>query len=87
MPTGTRFAILAAILLTVTFALALFALIAPKRIHLAFALVVALVALGTMGSFEMVRESIRKTLRYRELLICELTLCKPDARRWRLQRR
>lgn len=60
MPTGTRFAILAAILLTVTFALALFALIAPKRIHLAFALVVALVALGTMGSFEMVRESIRK---------------------------
>ena len=43
-----------------TFVLALFALVQPDRMHMAFSLVIALVALGAMGSFEFVRESIRK---------------------------
>lgn len=60
MPTGTHFAFLAGILLLVTFALALLTLIRPARLHLAFSLLVALVALGAMGSFEFVREAIRK---------------------------
>jgi len=60
MPTGTLFAMLGAVLLAVTFVLALFTVFAPRRVHLAFSLLVALVALGTMGSFEFVRESIRK---------------------------
>jgi mono/diheme cytochrome c family protein len=46
--------------LAATFALALVALIKPARMHLAFSLLIALVALGAMGSFEFVRESIRK---------------------------
>jgi mono/diheme cytochrome c family protein len=60
MPTGTLFAMLAVVLLAVTFTLALLALIRPGRVHLAFSLLIALVALGTMGSFEFVREAIRK---------------------------
>jgi mono/diheme cytochrome c family protein len=60
MPTGTHFAYLAAILLTVTLTLALISLLRPARLHLAFSLLVALVALGAMGSFEFVREAIRK---------------------------
>jgi mono/diheme cytochrome c family protein len=59
MPTGTRFAMLAVVFLAVTLALALLTLIRPGRMHLAFSLLVALVALGAMGSFEFVRESIR----------------------------
>jgi mono/diheme cytochrome c family protein len=60
MPTGTHFAFLAATLLAVALVLALLTLIKPSRLHLAFSLLVALVALGAMGSFEFVRESIRK---------------------------
>jgi mono/diheme cytochrome c family protein len=60
MPTGTHYAVLAAVLLAVTFALALLTLVRPGRIPLAFSLLVALVALGAMGSFEFVREAIRK---------------------------
>ncbi len=60
MPTGTHFAMLAVVFLAVTFALALLALVRPGRIHLAFSLLVALVALAAMGSFEFVREAIRK---------------------------
>ncbi len=60
MPTGTHFAYLATVLLGVALALALLGLIRPARLHLAFSLLVALVALGAMGSFEFVREAIRK---------------------------
>jgi mono/diheme cytochrome c family protein len=60
MPTGTHFAALAVVLLAVTFALALFTLVRPERMHLAFSLLVALAALGAMGSFEFVREAVRK---------------------------
>ena len=60
MPTATHFAALACILLTVTFALALLSLTRPAQMHLAFSLLVTLVALGTMGSFEFVREAVRK---------------------------
>jgi mono/diheme cytochrome c family protein len=60
MPTATHFALLAALLLAVTFVLALITLVQPGRLHLAFSLLVALVALGAMGSFEFVREAVRK---------------------------
>ena len=60
MPTATHFAWFAVIFLGVTFALALLTLLQPGRMRLAFSLPVALVALGAMGSFEFVRESIRK---------------------------
>jgi mono/diheme cytochrome c family protein len=60
MPTGTQYAMLAVVLLAVTFVLALLSLVRPGRMHLAFSLLVALVALCTMGSFEFVREAIRK---------------------------
>ena len=59
MPTATQFAIRAVVLLAVTFVLALIALMVPRRMHLSFSLLVALVALGAMGSFEFVRESVR----------------------------
>jgi mono/diheme cytochrome c family protein len=60
MATGTYFATLACVLLGVTLLLALLALLMPKKLHLVFALLVALVAFGAMDSFEYVRESIRK---------------------------
>jgi mono/diheme cytochrome c family protein len=60
MPTATHYALFAVILLAVTFALALLTLVRPGRMRLAFSLLVALVALGAMGSFEFVREAIRK---------------------------
>jgi mono/diheme cytochrome c family protein len=59
MPTATHYALFAVVLLTATFALALLSLVRPGRMHLAFSLLVALVALGAMGSFEFVRESVR----------------------------
>jgi len=60
MPTATHYAGFAVVLLAVTFVLALLSLLKPGRMHLAFSLLVALVALGAMGSFEFVREAIRK---------------------------
>ncbi len=60
MPTATHFAGLAVVLLGAAFVLTLLALIRPARMHLAFSLLVALVALGAMGSFEFVREAVRK---------------------------
>ena len=60
MPTATHFALYAVILLSVTFAAGAARAGQPGRMHLAFSLLVALVALGAMGSFEFVREGIRK---------------------------
>ncbi len=60
MPTGTEYAMLAVVLLIVAFVLALLTLVRPARMHLAFSLLVALMAFGAMGSFEFVREAIRK---------------------------
>ncbi|HTZ48049.1 MAG TPA: c-type cytochrome [Verrucomicrobiae bacterium] len=60
MATGTHYAALAVLLLTLTFVLALIAAFRPSRLHLAFSLLLLLAALGTMGSFEFVREAIRK---------------------------
>jgi len=60
MPTGTHYALLAAVLLGVTLLLALVALLWPRRLHPAFSLLVALVAFGALDSFEFVRESVRK---------------------------
>jgi cytochrome bd-type quinol oxidase subunit 1/mono/diheme cytochrome c family protein len=60
MPTGTHFALLACLLLGGTLLLALLALLKPTRLHLAFSLLLAVVAFGAMDSFEFVRESVRK---------------------------
>ena len=60
VPVATDSAWAACVLLGVTLLLALVALIRPGRLHLAFSLAVALVALGALDSFEYVRESVRK---------------------------
>jgi mono/diheme cytochrome c family protein len=60
MPTATDFASLAVILSAITLALALLALVRPARLRLAFSLLLTLSAFLTMGSFEFVREAIRK---------------------------
>ena len=60
MPTGTQYASLGVILLAVTCVLFLITVFWPRRLHITFSLLVALVALGAMGSFEFVREAIRK---------------------------
>ncbi len=60
MPTATHYAFLAWSLLAVTFVLMLLALFTPRRMHLGFALLIGLVALGAMDSFEFVREDVRK---------------------------
>ena len=54
--------------------------------HLAFSLLVALVALGAMGSFEFVREAIRKPYVISKYLVRQFALCREDARRRRIQR-
>lgn len=59
VPVATGGAWMACVLLGVTLLLALMALLRPRQLYLAFSLVVALVALGAMGSFEFVRESVR----------------------------
>ena len=60
MPTATHFALFACVLLGGTLLLALLALLKPTRLHLAFSLLLAVVAFGAMDSFEFVRESVRK---------------------------
>ena len=60
MPTASHYAAEAAVLAIVTFVLVLLALVRPARLHLAYSLTITLAALGTMGSFEFVREAIRK---------------------------
>ena len=60
MPTASHYALNAAVLAVVTFLLVLGALIRPSRMHLSYSLLLLLAALGTMGSFEFVREAIRK---------------------------
>ena len=60
MPTASHYALEAAALAVVTFLLVLGTLIRPVRLHLAYTLLLLLAALGTMGSFEFVREAIRK---------------------------
>ena len=60
MPTATTYAGDAVILITTALLLALIAVLMPRRMNLAFSLLLLVVALGAMGSFEMVRESLRK---------------------------
>ena len=87
MPTATHFALLAVVLLAVTFVLALLTLVRPGRMHLAFSLLVALVALGAMGSFEFVREAIRKPYVIANYLYANSLYVHADAGRRRIQRR
>jgi mono/diheme cytochrome c family protein len=60
MPTATHYALDAAVLAGATFLLALGTLIRPARLPLAYSLLLLLAALGAMGSFEFVREALRK---------------------------
>jgi mono/diheme cytochrome c family protein len=60
MPTATRFAQLAAIFSTATFVAAILALLSRNRLRLWISMAVLLLALGTMGSLEFVREAVRK---------------------------
>jgi len=60
MPTASHYALNAAVLAAVTFVLAVGTLIRPARLRVSYSLLVLLAALGTMGSFEFVREAIRK---------------------------
>lgn len=60
MPTATHFARSAAGLAALTFVLVLVTLIRPARLSVAYSLTIMLSALATMGSFEFVREAVRK---------------------------
>ena len=60
MPTASHYALQACIFVTATFVLVLLTLLWPARLHIAHSLAIALMALGTMGAFEFVRESVRK---------------------------
>ena len=60
MPTATHYASLTGIVAAVTLLLALLSLVRPGRLRLGFSLVLLFFAFATMGSFEFVRESIRK---------------------------
>ncbi len=60
MPTATRFGELAAIMGGVTFVLAVAALVKPAKLGLARSLPLVAAALLAMGSFEFVREAVRK---------------------------
>jgi mono/diheme cytochrome c family protein len=60
MPTASHYALEAAVLAVLTFLMVLGTLIRPVRLHIAYSLLLLLAALGTMGSFEFVREAIRK---------------------------
>ena len=60
MPSATHFAMAAVVLLALLFAFGVVAALWPGRVRLRFSILVALVALGTMGSFEFVREGVRK---------------------------
>jgi len=60
MPTATRYTNLVVIFSVVTFVLALITLIKPKRVPLALSVAIFLAAFGTVGSFEYIREAIRK---------------------------
>ncbi len=60
MPTATTYAGLAVLLIGAALLLALVTVLMPKRMNLAVSLLLLLISLGAMGSFEMVRESLRK---------------------------
>jgi mono/diheme cytochrome c family protein len=60
MPTATRYASWITALAVATFVLSLLAWMKPRKLHLALSLLIALSALATMGSFEFIREALRK---------------------------
>jgi mono/diheme cytochrome c family protein len=68
MPTATRYASLAMILAMVTFLGSLATVIRPRKTPRLLAGLVMLAALGTMGSFEFVREAIRKPFIVRDFM-------------------
>ncbi|HUB81799.1 MAG TPA: c-type cytochrome [Bryobacteraceae bacterium] len=79
MPTASHYAAQAQALAAVTFVLVLVTLISPKRLHLAYSLVIMLAALGTMGSFEFVREAIRKPYVIANYMYDNSLYCTPSA--------
>jgi len=60
MPTATRYANYILIFSILTFLFSLITLIKPKKVPFVFSLLIFLMAFGTMGSFEFIREAIRK---------------------------
>ena len=79
MPTASHYALDAAALAVVTFVLVLGTLIRPARLHLAYSLLLLLAALGTMGSFEFVREAIRKPFVIANYMYDNALYAKPSA--------
>jgi len=60
MPTATRYAVLLPFLAAATVLLSLLSLIKPRRLNIILSILVFISALGTMGAFEFIRESVRK---------------------------
>ncbi|RMF61416.1 MAG: hypothetical protein D6748_01690, partial [Calditrichaeota bacterium] len=60
MPTATRYANFILIFSVLTFLFSLLTLVKPKKVPFVFSLLIFLMAFGTMGSFEFIREAIRK---------------------------
>ena len=79
MPTASHFALQAVVLAALTFVLASAALIRPGRLPLVYSLVVMLAALGTMGSFEFVREAVRKPFVIANYMYDNSLYAKPSA--------
>lgn len=80
MPTATHFAGAAAVLAAATFALALLARLRPGHVSLGLSLPTALVAFGAMGSFEFVREAVRKPYLISNYLYANSLYAAPEAR-------
>ena len=60
VPTATRYANYILVFSILTFLFSLATLIKPKKVSFVFSLLIFLTAYGTMGSFEFIREAIRK---------------------------
>ncbi len=60
MPTATLYANAILIFAGLTFLLSVLTLVRPKKVPFIYSLVIVLTAFGTMGSFEFIREAIRK---------------------------
>ena len=60
MPTATQYANSILIFSALTFLFSLLTLIKPKKVPFALSVLIFLLAFGTMGSFEFIREAIRK---------------------------
>jgi len=79
MPTATRHAEYILYTTALMFVLVAAALVAPRRLNLAWSLLVLLAALATLGSFEFVREAIRKPFVIHDYLYANAIYARPVA--------